>query len=394
MAKKKNILLYFPYNTSMSGGPNHLLSLLDTLDRSKYHPHVVSQIESPLIDALEKRNIDYSILELPPVLAQTGGKALKYNFFNKLKSLSAIISYNRRIKKLIRDQSIDLVWGRNIKSVLFAGWASRRTGKPMIWDIGMEKKPGLLLSIVYFIGVLLVKVVVTQADLQHEQIFGKATHAICKKKLLTIPPPIDNERVRSIEEAKINHAPDPSKFTLLTTGTVGPRKNQGMIIRAMKQLREKYPQIELYIVGPTSDEEYLEEQVVYIRENDLVKNIHFTGWSDSIPEFLAKTDVFVICSTNEGLPRAIREAMFASLPVIGTRAGGIPEGIIEERTGYVVELDDITTLVDRISILIGNPEKKLEMGRNGKSFAKSKFRIDSWISKYQLLFEKLIGSDE
>jgi glycosyltransferase involved in cell wall biosynthesis len=82
--------------------------------------------------------------------------------------------------------------------------------------------------------------------------------------------------------------------------------------------------------------------------------------------------------------------MFASLPVIATRAGGIPEGIMNNETGYLVEVDDYVTLAKKIKYLVDHDEIRKKMGMKGRWFAESKFSIDSWIGKYHQYFNSLI----
>ena len=84
--------------------------------------------------------------------------------------------------------------------------------------------------------------------------------------------------------------------------------------------------------------------------------------------------------------------MFAFLPVIGTRAGGIPEGILDGKTGYLVNVDDVDKMAENVAGLYKNPHKRLGMGKEGRDYAESRFSIDLWIKEYQLKFYKLTNT--
>ena len=84
----------------------------------------------------------------------------------------------------------------------------------------------------------------------------------------------------------------------------------------------------------------------------------FTGFRKDMPEIYALSDVIVNASSIEGLPMTILEAMASKVPVIATRAGGIPDIIKDNETGLLVDSQDVNVLKTKIESLIDDQDKR------------------------------------
>src|SRR5205807_8725782 len=78
----------------------------------------------------------------------------------------------------------------------------------------------------------------------------------------------------------------------------------------------------------------------------------FLGTRDDIPVCLAALDLFVLPSLNEGMGRALVEAMAMGRPVVATRVGGIPDVVTDGATGLLVPPRDDRALADAILTLL------------------------------------------
>ncbi len=89
-------------------------------------------------------------------------------------------------------------------------------------------------------------------------------------------------------------------------------------------------------------------------------------------EAFASADVFVMPSDSETLGFVVLESLASGVPVIGVRAGGIPDLIDERkesRTGYLVPVGDVDAISDCLKELMGDAEMRLAMGRRGRAQA-------------------------
>ena len=106
---------------------------------------------------------------------------------------------------------------------------------------------------------------------------------------------------------------DDDSFYLVTVGRLVHQKAQWHLIRALKQVKEKYPNCKLVILGEGNLENYLKELTV---ECDLEDNVIFGGYIDNPYAVMEKCDVFVLPSLYEGFPNVLAEAMCCELPCI------------------------------------------------------------------------------
>jgi glycosyltransferase involved in cell wall biosynthesis len=79
----------------------------------------------------------------------------------------------------------------------------------------------------------------------------------------------------------------------------------------------------------------------------------------------------VHCSDREGTPNSVLEAMAAGLPVVATKAGGIPDLIAHGQSGFLAELEDEEGLVMPTVALIESPQLRLEMGAAARDYVRT-----------------------
>lgn len=97
-----------------------------------------------------------------------------------------------------------------------------------------------------------------------------------------------------------------------------------------------------------------------------------------LPYLYKAADLFVLCTREdpqargvEGFGMVFLEAQAAGLPVIGTRAGGIPDAIVEDEGGWLIEQDDAAVLSVHLRSLVDDPLPYREQGRKGRARAES-----------------------
>ena len=111
------------------------------------------------------------------------------------------------------------------------------------------------------------------------------------------------------------------------------------------------------------------------KTSDLLKPL------SQMPNFYKKIDLYVCASSSEGFSLSVLEACATGIPVISTRVGGCEDLIIDGYNGFLVERN-INSIYEKISYLINNPEKLLEMGKKNREVIESKWswkiKINSW----------------
>jgi glycosyltransferase involved in cell wall biosynthesis len=100
-----------------------------------------------------------------------------------------------------------------------------------------------------------------------------------------------------------------------------------------------------FIVGEGANRAKIER---YIHKKSLIEKVILTGFQKNVPSIIKQFDCFLFTSNIEGLGTSILDAMACKVPVIATKTGGIPEIIINRRTGLLVSVKDFETMANSI----------------------------------------------
>lgn len=157
-------------------------------------------------------------------------------------------------------------------------------------------------------------------------------------------------------------------FTLISVGTLAQLyKAPDVLIDAVAICVQEGLDLKLILVGDGKHRLELEARVASL---GLRERVLFCGHllsSDVVRYQLDKADLFILPSRQEGLPRAMLEAMARSLPCIGSTVGGIPELLPPE---YLVPPGDATALAIKIREVVTNPERMTQMSAHNLEKAK------------------------
>jgi glycosyltransferase involved in cell wall biosynthesis len=386
----KKVAFYYPVakGQNKTGGYRTTINLITNLKDKNVEPLFLSQRQSQFTRTLTSNGVEVEVVPLPDTLDVYDKKVLDYGVYKKLRAFVDVIRYNYMIKCVLKKHNVEVIWTRGIKGVLFTGLAALRMCKPLIWDVGLELQSSGWMRIFHLIGLTLADKVVTQAKRQPREIFGTSISQMLSSKFKTVYPGIANSRRVRLRQAA-NSVKSDDSFVILCVGSIHPRKNQLMLLRAFKRISKHHNNIRVKIAGSVRDTDYYEKISRYARSSGIDEYVDFLGWRDDIPKLLGKSDLMVLCSYREGIPNVVREAMFAETPVIATAVGGVPEAVKNGKTGFLVNPDNTEALRTCVEHLIVNPEKRKNMGRSGLHFANNRFSKKAWLSGYKTLLDKI-----
>ena len=114
-------------------------------------------------------------------------------------------------------------------------------------------------------------------------------------------------------------------YLFLNVAAINPLKGQNVIISALKDIKDKYPNIKVLCVGDVLDKTYLIFLKEKIKRYGLENNFIILGYSEDIRPYYKLSDAFLLTSFIEGLPISVIEAIVYRLPVIITDTGGVKE---------------------------------------------------------------------
>ncbi len=162
-----------------------------------------------------------------------------------------------------------------------------------------------------------------------------------------------------------------------SVGRLDRQKGYDILFAALAKLER--PDWHLVLIGAGSEERALKEQMISL---GLSKQVHFTGYRRDVPRLLRALDLYVQPSRYEGMPNALMEAMAAGCPVIASDVDGNCELIKNGVHGWLVPVEDITTLAQTIRFVILNQDIAKQCGQLGKVRIQNEYNqqtmVDSW----------------
>jgi glycosyltransferase involved in cell wall biosynthesis len=117
--------------------------------------------------------------------------------------------------------------------------------------------------------------------------------------------------------------------------------------------------------------------------------IEFLPYRDSMAECYQAADVYLHAARADTFPTTVLEALACGTPVIATAVGGVPEQIIEAKTGFLVPASDAPALAECLTCLAQSPDLVRTMGAAARRDAVDRFSSDQMVSNYLQLYQEM-----
>jgi len=188
--------------------------------------------------------------------------------------------------------------------------------------------------------------------------------------------------------------PDPLPFDpprLLCLGRLVPHKGFDLALAALASLTDRLPQARLTVAGDGPARAGLERQVAGL---GLAHRVDFAGWvaPEQVPALINACTVVVMPSRREPFGLVALQAAQMARPIVATRVGGLPEVVVDGKTGLLVDADDIAALAEGIAHLLGHPREATRMGRAARRRARARFGLEQMVDAYDTLYQALTSA--
>ena len=157
--------------------------------------------------------------------------------------------------------------------------------------------------------------------------------------------------------------------------------------KKIKDKNKTNPPVKFVLIGVGSLKNDL---AAYTKSLDLENDVFFTGFRNNVTDLLPEFDVFLTTSITEGLPLTVYEAFACKVPVIATKAGGIPEVVLNRKTGFLTELKDSETLSECVLEILTNADLKEKIKTNAFNLVKKNHDLSVMEKNYYHLYQSLI----
>lgn len=177
---------------------------------------------------------------------------------------------------------------------------------------------------------------------------------------------IDLDRFANCMDKRIlrNYFRIPDDYAIVgNVAALAPHKDYFTFVDTAERVLKVNPKVTFLIIGQGDEKQKIAE---YIFEKGLQKSILFTGFRTDIPDILPELDVFLITSETEGLGTSILDAHACGVPVVATRAGGIPEIVTDQKTGLLADVKDPDMLAANVLKLLNDKKLGQKLAENAK----------------------------
>ena len=170
-------------------------------------------------------------------------------------------------------------------------------------------------------------------------------------------------------DISIDNSPHTDTDTrLLYVGRLSHEKGLDCLIQALPYLVKENNRLTLSICGDGPETKRLRILVERLGMTDYVNFHGFVPWGEKLSKIYLDSDIFILPSLSEGVPKVLLEAMASGIPIIATNVGGIPDIINDLENGILVPPGNSEAIADAVKMIIKNNSLQKKLIRNGYDF--------------------------
>lgn len=311
----------------------------------------------------------------------------------------------RQLRSLIKDNCYDLIHVHTPVAAWLSRYAMRRRkqGKLLYTAHGFhfsDSSHGLRNFVYYALELIAARwtnalIVINSEDYLHGQRLGFKT----SENLFLVPGVgVDLKKydAPTIDRSLFKRSLELPEGSIIVTcvAELTREKNQLQLLEAWKIVADRVPRVYLLLVGNGSYRAKIEHKLY----SQGIPRVRLLGYRRDIANILAATDLFVLPSRREGLPRSILEAMAAGVSIVATSVRGNRDLVKEGLNGLLVSPNDVDALADALISLALDKSTRQRMGANSR-IAVAKYSIEVVIERMSQIYSRLLdvqkkGSDE
>lgn len=374
------------YYDSFTGAQQSMSLLIK--NSKNISPVLISPKHGECVDRISGDSIDECIIKYPESLDKFGGELFNEGIIKDSISSAQLFRYYYNVFKKLYQLDLDILYCNNLRALLLFGPPAKILGIPLIWYVRIDTPIPTFDNI----GLRLADEIVTISDGVQNR-FAEDSLEKHNDRIRTIYTGVDLERFNPKKQYGNPYDLDQEVLTIVEIASINRRKGQDKVIDAVARIQNEIPEFQLVFAGsvPDSQEEYSTKIQKQVQEVGLQEEVSFLGWCDNIPGLLSQSDLFVLPSSNEGLPRSILEAFAMGVPTIATPAGGTTELLHDEENGLVVPMDDVEELSRAIRLLAKDQELRKSYGANARSLIEERFSKESYVENFEDLIEEILS---
>jgi teichuronic acid biosynthesis glycosyltransferase TuaC len=183
----------------------------------------------------------------------------------------------------------------------------------------------------------------------------------------------------------------PTDQEILVVGMLLPSKGHELVLRALKNLTNSFPQLRCRIIGEGPCQAEFE---ALARDFGIEQRVNFVGRQSrsQVADAMRRCSVFVLPSWNEGLGCVYLEAMSSGKPVIACQGQGIDEVIEHGKNGWLIPAGGLEQLTQQLSVLLSSPELCARTGEAARRTILGKLTLTHQAQQLASIYRKIAAS--
>lgn len=368
-------LLIVEHKTVWGGGQVMLVNLLEAWRRAgeRIEPTLVCPPDAAL--AARARQMGFECVTMPlGEIEKTRGAAW---------NLAQRAVPTRALRQTMRRTQTEVVLANSAFSFLASVFAAKLARRPIVWWEHNATLPGdgVVRRMIRHAD----RIAVVSAEIRAQFVALDPTAA---SKITVIHNGVDGEKFCPSHELRgeIRRTLgwDDSVRVVGTVGRLAPEKGTEYFVQAANEIARADAGARFLIVGDGPERAALEA----LANPDVVR---FVGKRDDVAAWLNAMDVFVLSSLADAFPLSVLEAMACRLPVIASNVGGLPEIVVDGKTGLLVPPRDVGALARAMASLLGDPERGRALGAAGRIRVEQFFLLEQTARKMREVLVDAMG---
>jgi len=349
-------VLYVDTAIGLGGGQHSLIAILRFLDPGKVTPVVAAPPESGLAAFCAAAGFRVTPLRFAGPHTASGGRT----YPGRVRRVSDAVRAVFRLARIARLEGADIIHANTFRAAMAAAAVGRLGRVPMVFHNRTVYTHGPVGGLVARAAARIIAISRTTAC-PYEPAFAP--------KIRIVPIGIDVDRFRPRGGA-------PPGPVIAYLGRISPEKGLIDLVRSAPRVLARVPAARFVVGGrpfTTEGGKYLRAVKAEIAELGLESRFAWPGYVEDVPAFLARAAVVAVPSKEEGLGRAMLEAMAMGLPVVAFDRGGPAETITSGKDGVLVRPGDAGAMGDAIADLLTDRAQARRVGEAARALVAARY---------------------
>lgn len=338
-----------------------------------------------LLEGLQARGVDNLLVTPVGAAIAEAARTLGVRVHEVSMSGDLDIAFVWRLYRILQREQPDLLHLHSRRGAdLWGGLAGRLAAVPVVLSRRVDNpEPRWWVACKY----RLYAQVVTISQGIAEVLKGEGLPA---RQISVVPSAVDTRKFRpgtsGLPDDLGLHLP-PGVLVAAMVAQFIPRKGHELLLDALQRLPSRCDRLQILLFGQGALKEQISQQII---ERGLQQQVHLVGFYPAMERILPNIDFLIHPALMEGLGVSLLEAGAAGTPAIASRAGGMPEMVIDGETGLLIPPGDVAALAIAIGRLVEDADLRQRLGHRAREWVEQRFSLTAMIEGNLNVYHEVI----